>query len=83
MDFKIIATNNYATASKAVIQLLKKTNQTDLTTNHIVISNDRCRMTSELEMLDALGGSFNTHVLTFARLTTRLMKEKPFISKQK
>ena len=82
MDFKIIATNNYATASKAVIQLLKKTNQTDLTTNHIVISNDRCRMTSELEMLDALGGSFNTHVLTFARLTTRLMKEKPFISKQ-
>ena len=82
MNFKIIATDNYSTASKAVLQMLKKADQTNLSVNHVVISNDRCRMTSELEMLDALGGSFNTHVLTFARLTTRLMKEKPFISKQ-
>lgn len=82
MDFKIIAANNYATASKEIINMLKKTDQTDLSVNHVVISNDRCRMTSEFEMLDALGGSFNTHVLTFARLTTKLMKEKAFISKQ-
>jgi len=82
MNLKIIATNTYATASKAVIDMLKKTDQTDLSVNHVVISNDRCVMTSEFEMLDALGGSFNTHVLTFARLTTRLMKEKAFISKQ-
>ena len=82
MNLKIIATNTYATASKAVIEMLKKTDQTDLSVNHVVVSNDRCRMSSEFEMLDALGGSFNTHVLTFARLTTRLMKEKAFISKQ-
>ena len=82
MKLNIIATNTYATASKAVLQMLKKTDQTDLQTNHVVISNNRCVMSSELEMLDALGGSFNTHVLTFARLTSRLMKEKEFISKQ-
>ncbi len=82
MNLQIIAANTYATASKAVTEMLKKTDQTDLSVNHVVISNDRCVMSSEFEMLDALGGSFNTHVLTFARLTSRLMKEKAFISKQ-
>ena len=82
MNLQIIAANTYATASKAVIEMLKKTDQTDLSVNHVVISNDRCVMSSEFEMLDALGGSFNTQVLTFARLTSRLMKEKAFISKQ-
>jgi len=82
MDFKIIAANNYAAASKSIVEMLKKTDQTDLETNHVIISNDRCLMSSEFEMLDALGGSFNTQVLTFARLTSRLMTEKTFISKQ-
>lgn len=82
MKFKIIAANNYAAASKSVIEMLKNTDQRDLSVNHVVISNDRCSMSGELEILDALGGSFNTQVLTFARLTSRIMTEKQFISKQ-
>ena len=82
MKFTIIAGNNYAAASKSITEILKQTDQRDLSVNHIVISNDRCSMSSELEILDALGGSFNTSVLTFARLTSRIMKERQFISKQ-
>ncbi len=82
MKFTIIAGNNYAAASKSITEILKQTDQCDLSVNHIVISNDRCSMSSELEILDALGGSFNTSVLTFARLTSRIMKERQFISKQ-
>ena len=82
MDYRIIAADNYATASECIIDMLKKTDQSDLSASHIVISNDRCSMSTELEVLDALGGSFNTRVLTFARLTSAIMTEKKFISKQ-
>lgn len=76
MDYRIIAADNYATASECIIDMLKKTDQSDLSASHIVISNDRCSMSTELEVLGALGGSFNTRVLTFARLTSAIMTEK-------
>lgn len=82
MNYRIIAADNYATASKRITELLLKTDQSDLSVGHIVISNDRCSMSAELELLDVLGGSFNTRVLTFARLTSAIMAEKQFISKQ-
>lgn len=82
MKLQIIAANNYACASKEIIDILKRSDPKDLDVKHIVISNDRCSMSSELEVLDALGGSFNVSVMTFARLTSSIMTEKPFISKQ-
>ena len=65
-----------------IVGLLKKNDPRKLDEHHIVISNDRTSMTSELSILDELGGSFNTRVMTFARLTSCIMKEKTFISKQ-
>ncbi len=82
MDYHIIAADNYATATECIIDMLKKTDQSDLSASHIVISNDKSSMTAELEVLDALGGSFNTRVLTFSRLTSAIMAGKKFISRQ-
>ncbi len=82
MKLELFAANNYAAASECIVGLLKKNDPRKLDEHHIVISNDRTSMTSELSILDELGGSFNTRVMTFARLTSCIMKEKTFISKQ-
>ena len=82
MEITVFKAKSYYAASKALTEKIKSNDAFDLDTHHIVISGVKTSMANEFQILDALEGSFNTRVLTFARLMNLLLPGKNFISKQ-
>ena len=82
MEMTVFKAKSYYAAGKALTEKIKSNDAFDLDTHHIVISGVKTSMANEFQILDALEGSFNTRVLTFARLMNLLLPGKNFISKQ-
>ena len=66
-------TNNSKCAQNCIMQALQRTDQRNLDVKHVVIVPDRASYEAEKALVAALGGSFNTEVLTFRRLANRFL----------
>ncbi|MBR2974744.1 MAG: exodeoxyribonuclease V subunit gamma [Clostridia bacterium] len=75
-------TNNSKCAQNCIMQALQRTDQRNLDVKHVVIVPDRASYEAEKALVAALGGSFNTEVLTFRRLANRFLPAHKYLSKQ-
>lgn len=78
----IFATNSYHSGARYIHRCLAQVDQSRLDTRHIVIVPDRCSLEAERQMLATVGGSFNIAVLTFRRLSAKILPQYQYLSKQ-